>query len=107
MSRLSRWSTLVASWVLYWLLLAGIKLGPAIAAIWRVTRSGGPEGSSSVNFSAGDQGLILHVTKLGREVYTASTSIMGLVLWIGVPPLILWFVWAWLRSRQIRERETV
>jgi len=107
MSRLSRLSTLIASWILYWLLLIGIKGGPAIGAIWRATRAGGPEGSSSVNASFGDGGITLDVTRLGQSVYHGAISTLSLVLWIGIPPLVLWVAWAVLRRREERERASV
>lgn len=103
MGRLSRLSTLVASWILYWLLLVGVKLGPAIAAIMRAT--GGPsDGKSSVNVSYGDSGFVLDVAQQGQTVYHASASAMSLVLWIGIPPLVLWVLWAALRRRQVSPR---
>jgi hypothetical protein len=107
MSRLSRLSTLIASWILYWLLLIGVKAGPAIAAIWRATRGGGPEGSSSVNLSYGDGGFTLDVIRLGQSVYQGSISTLALVLWVGIPPLILWIVWAVVRRREERDRAVV
>jgi len=107
MSRLSRFSTLIASWVLYWLLLIGIKAGPAIAAIVRATQGKGPEGSSNVSLSYGDGGFTLDVTRLGASVYQGSISTLSLVLWIGVPPLLLWVAWAVLRRREERQQAGV
>jgi hypothetical protein len=104
MSRLSRLSSLIASWVLYWLLLLGIKGGPAIAAIIRATSGKAPEGSSNVNLSFGDGGFALNVARLGETVYAGSISFAALVCWLGVPPLLLWVVWAALRRREERAR---
>lgn len=107
MSRLTRLSSLVGSWVAWWLLVIGIKAGPAIAAIVRATSGGGSEGSS-VNLSFGDGGFTLKVARLGETVYQSSTSMMSLVLWLGVPPLLLWVAWALLRRREERrQRETI
>src|SRR5436189_5434050 len=99
MGRLARFSTLIASWSLYWLLLIGVKAGPAIAAILRATRGAGPQGSNSVNLSYGDGGFTLTATRLGETLYQGSISTLSLVLWIGVPPLLLWVAWAVLRKR--------
>jgi len=105
MSRWSRLSTLVASWVLYWLLLIGVKCGPAIAAILRATQSGGPQGAGSVNLSYGDGGFTLTALRLGETLYQGSISTLALVLWIGVPPLLLWVAWAVLRRRDERRSD--
>ena len=104
MRRLSRFSTLIASWVLYWLVLIGVKAGPAITAVLRATRGGGPEGSNSVNVSFGDGGFTLTATRLGETLYQGSISMLSLVLWIGIPPLLLWVAWAIVRRREERDR---
>src|SRR3954471_18939509 len=93
--RLSRLSALLGSWFLYWLLLIGVKLGPAIAAIFRATRQTG----SGVNVSFGDRGFELAVTQAGQSVYHATVGFLAFACWIGIPPLILWVAWAINRRR--------
>jgi len=99
---LTRLSTLLGSWAAYWLVLAGIKLGPAVAAIFRATRAEG----SSVNLSFGDQGFLLDVTQRGNTIYTGTTHLLPLALWVAVPPLLLWIVWVVLRQREQRGAAT-
>jgi hypothetical protein len=98
----ARLSTLLASWILYWLLIIGIKAGPAIAAILRATSGkGAPEGSSSVNLSFGDAGFTLDVTRLGETLYHGAIGLLPLALWIALPPLVLYVIWAAMRRREV------
>jgi len=99
--RLTRFSTLIGSWVAYWLLAGAIKLGPAIAAILRATR-GPSDNNSSVNLSFGDTGFMLDVTRAGQSVYYGATSLTALAFWIAGPPLLLWVIWVVLRQRRMR-----
>ena len=100
--RLSRFSTLLASWVLYWLILAGVKLGPAIAAIFRASRGTG----SSVNLGFGDKGFELSVTQAGQATYQGTVGLIALACWVAIPPLILTFAWA-IHRRQTEVRDRV
>ena len=62
--RRSVWA-LFGAWIVYWLILAGVKLGPAALAIWRATRGSPGSNDSSVNLSVGDWVLKLVVTQQG------------------------------------------
>ena len=91
MKRRSVW-WLFGSWIAYWLVVAGVKLGPAAVAIWRATR--GPEsGKNSVSFSAGSEGLKLVVAEHARTTWSGSISIAGLIAWVALVPLALWVAW--------------
>ena len=87
---------LLAAWGTYWIALTGVKLGPAIAAMWRVTR---PGQHGSVSLSYGDSQVSLTVANAAATVYQGATPLFPLALWIGVPPLLLWLGWLALRSR--------
>ena len=98
--RLTRFSTLIGSWVAYWLLAGALELGPAIAAILRATR-GPSDNNSSVNLSFGDTGFVLDVTRAGQSVYHGMISMTALAFWIAGPPLLLWALWVVLRQRRM------
>jgi hypothetical protein len=90
---LKRWrpATLLASWVVYWLLLAVFGLGPAIAAIWRAAHGG--NGQSDVRLSFTNGLIKLVVTVAGHSTYSGSIHLLVLGLLIGLPPLVLWSLW--------------
>jgi hypothetical protein len=88
--RRSVWG-LLGSWVVYWLALAAVKLGPAAMAIWRATRSGPDQGS--VAFNNGNWVLNLIVTEKGTTTWTGSIHVGALALWVGAVPLALWIIW--------------
>src|SRR5262245_11853787 len=95
-SRWSRLSTLVGSWLLYWLVLGAVKLTPAIAAI--IDATSGPSGAGgTVKASFGDGRVALEVIKQGATTYNGSIGQLPLALLIGVPPLIFWGIWMRLR----------
>ena len=100
-NRLTRLSVLLGAWGAYWLLLVGVKLGPAIAAILRATGPG--ESGSSVNLSYGDEGFLLSVVQHGQTIYSATTHLLPLTLWIAGPPLGLWIAWSVVRAKRSRE----
>jgi hypothetical protein len=89
---------LIGSWVAYWLVIAGVKLGPAALAIWRATR--GPDGSARVDASYDNGQVLLNVTDQGVKTYTGSASLLEIGAWIAGPPLIAWAVWAISRRRK-------
>ncbi|HEY7566271.1 MAG TPA: hypothetical protein VH762_01760 [Gemmatimonadaceae bacterium] len=81
---------LLLSWLSYWLLLAGVTLGPAVAAIMRAT---GPDAKGSLNASAGDKGLSLTVIADGGTTWSGTASLTSIAFWVVGPPLLLWLVW--------------
>jgi len=89
---LSRWRAthLLGAWVLYWVALVLVKLGPAIVAALRVMN--GAEGHGSINVSMNDG--TLSTTIVGDGVHwTGSASLTSIVLWLCGPPLLLWLLW--------------
>ena len=97
---LRSWSAgkLFASWVAYWLLLGGVTLGPAIAAIWRATQAEKGKGSFSMSF--GDGVIALDVLDTGAKIYHGSIHFLPLALLLAGPPLLLWLAWFASRSRR-------
>lgn len=95
---LSRWRPrhLLASWLAYWAALILVALGPAIPAIWRVTR---PDAHGSINGSFGDGLLKLTVMDSGTVVWEGAVRVLIATCWLGVPPLLLWLAWVIARSR--------
>ena len=96
---LRSWSAgkLFASWIAYWLLLIAIGLGPAIAAIWRV--SGAAEGKGSVSASFGNT-FTISVVDAGVTTYSGSIHALPLILLVAGPPLLLWVLWFASRSKR-------
>ena len=80
----------------YWLGLAAAKLGSAILAAWWVSRL--PPGHGAI--SAGLQDLMLHLTiaQDAKVLWSGSTSLVALVMWVAGPPLLLALTWRWSRE---------
>lgn len=100
---LKRWrpSTLLASWILYWLFLGAISLAPAIAAIWKATHAGEGKGDFALSFGNGLLDLVVHVN--GQAIYNGSVHFTTLGLLVGGPPLILYALWLTQRPRRAPE----
>lgn len=96
---LRRWGTgrLLASWIAYWAVLAVVKLGPGLVAIWRATQDG--SGHSSVSFNFNGAVFSLLVTKAGQTTWTGSAHLLVIAAWIAGPPLLLWLIWVTQRTR--------
>jgi hypothetical protein len=99
---LSRWRSgyLLLSWVIYWILLFAVTLGPAVPPILRATAA---NAKGEVNASMGDSLLSLIVKENGRVTWSGSTHPLTAALWLAVPPLILWAIWVFSRSAATRE----
>jgi hypothetical protein len=99
MSPLRRWTSrgLFWSWLAYWAVLIVVKLGPAIAAIWRATHAPAGQGTVSANFSNGVLSVV--ITQAGRTLWSGSNHLLALAAWIAGPPLLLWLIWATQRTR--------
>lgn len=82
--------------VAYWIGLTAVKLGAAILAGWWVSRL--PQGHGSI--SAGLQNLVLHLTiaQDGKVLWSGSTPLPALALWVMGPPLLLALTWRWIRE---------
>jgi hypothetical protein len=105
---LRRWkpTTLFASWVVYWTVLAVVTLTPAAIAIWRATQAPGNKSDVSLNFGS-DAGFSLLVHANGQLTYGATASWMTIVLLVGGPPLLLWLAWLSQRPRPERSATEV
>jgi hypothetical protein len=104
---LNRWrpSTLLASWVVYWVVLVLVTLGPAFAAMWKATHSGSGKADFSLNFGNGLFTLVVHAN--GNTIYNGSASVLAIALLVGVPPLLLWGLWLSQRPRAQQRPERV
>ena len=89
------------SWIIYWICLLIVGLGPAIAATSSATR-GPDDQKSSVNVSFGDGGFAIKVVKSGLQTYAASIHLLTAALWIAVPPLAIWLLWVVTSGRRER-----
>jgi len=96
---LRRWKPgqLLLGWAAYWAGLVGVTLSPAIGATWRATHL--PEGHGSVSASFNDATLSYTVIEDGVKTWVGTTSMTTALLWVVVPPLLLWLVWLIVRKR--------
>jgi hypothetical protein len=101
---LSRWKArhLLGAWAVYWLALVLVKLGSGILAALRVIN--GPEGHGRIDANMGDGVLTTNVVGDGVH-WTASASVMSIVLWLCGPPLLLWLLWLVTRRAPTPARE--
>jgi threonine/homoserine/homoserine lactone efflux protein len=99
--RVSRWKPrhLLVAWSLYWVALVAVTLGPAIAAVLRVTVPAGAKGDVSANFGDGVMHLIINGN--GTTLWSGAAKTVTIALWLGGPPLLLWL--AWLVARPARQ----
>ena len=101
---LSRWKAthLLGAWVVYWIALVFVKLGPGIASALRVIN--GPKDHGSINVSMNDGTFVAKVIGDGVQ-WTGSASLMSIVLWLCGPPLLLWLLWLVTRRAPTPARE--
>lgn len=81
---------LLRAWLAYWVTLTGVALGPAIAAIARVS---GPSGKGSASAGFGDGGFNLVVTNANGPTWSGSASLTSIAFWLAGPPLVMWAIW--------------
>lgn len=86
--------------VTYWLGLVVVKLGPAIAAAWQVSRL--PPNHGNMSASLTNTLLRLSIDIDGVALWAGSISLGALLAWVVGPPVLLA-----LTSRWIREAEAV
>jgi hypothetical protein len=100
---LRRWRPrhLLIAWIAYWIAFAVVGLGPAVPAILRATRAGNGQGTISLSFANGLLELVVKVR--GITTWSGSSHLLPLVLWLVVPPVLLWL--AWLSTRRRHEAE--
>jgi hypothetical protein len=104
MFSIGRWKPrhLLGAWIAYWVGLAAVTLGPAIAAMVRVL--GGEDGKGSI--SLGFENAIAHLTVMqgAATMWTGTAHLLTIALWIAVPPLVLWTIWMAARGRIVGSR---
>ena len=82
---------LLLTWVAYWVALTLVTLGPAIAAVLRMSQLASGHGGVSAGFADGVMSLT--ITETGVTTWTGSVSFLSLVLLLTGPPLLIWLVW--------------
>lgn len=87
---------LLMSWAAYWLGLGVATVWKPVSLAWRVSR---PSAKGSISAGYGDGAINLKMVMDGVTTYTASVNVSTMLLWIAVPPLVLWLGWFLLRSR--------
>jgi hypothetical protein len=90
---LRRWRPwhLLLAWSVYWVALIVVKLGPAIAAGWRISR---PGRHGSVSMSVTNGILSANLIEDARTVWSGASSLSHVALLAALPPLLIWMVWA-------------
>jgi hypothetical protein len=91
-----RASHLLAVWTGYWSAIGAVLLAPALGAMVRVMTD--PDGHATVSAGIGS-GVATVVVKGGTASYSGSASVSTLLLWVAVPPLVLWLAWLLTRER--------
>jgi hypothetical protein len=99
-SRHWRASHLLGAWVAYWVALLAVWFARPVLAAWRVKDA--PPGTSQATVSFGDRGIVARIVMEGRTLVDQHASLGAILLWLTVPPLILFLLW--LRSGSARER---
>ena len=89
---------LLLSWGAYWVGLVAVKLSPAIREMWRVTQL--PEGHGTINASFNNGVFNLSVVEDGVTTLASSAPFSTILLWVLVPPIVLWALWLLVRVRQ-------
>lgn len=92
-----RWRHLFAAWIAYWAGLAVVTLWRPIGLARRLSQLPDEQGTISVELSNAQ--FTAHMLERGAEIWSVSTSLLTIGLWIAGPPLLLWGVWAMSRSR--------
>jgi len=103
-SMLRRWRAkhLLIAWIVYWVALIVISLRSALAAAARAVS--GPPGHGSIGASVENSNFILKVTTDG-QIWTSTTSLTAMALWLAGPPLLLFLLWLATRRAPVAERD--
>jgi len=88
---------LMVGWLGYWAVLGVTSLWRPLSVAWRVTR---PEGKGSMSASFENTTLHFKMLQETTTVWAASISITEILLWLSVPPLLMWMGWVALRPRR-------
>ena len=84
--------------VAYWLGLGVVKLGPAIAAAWQVSRL--PPNHGSMSASLANALLRVSIAIDGVAVWAGSVSLAALFAWVVGPPVLLALTSRWVRETE-------
>lgn len=94
MLSIRRWRAthLLGAWVVYWLLLALVALGRPLLLARRIAAL--PEGRSSASASFGDGAVDARLVADGATLWHGHAAYGTVLLWLLLPPLLLWLLWA-------------
>ena len=92
-----RWRHLFAAWIAYWAGLAVVTLWRPIGLARRLSQL--PDGQGTISAELSNAQFTARMVERGAEIWSVSTSLLTIGLWIAGPPLVLWGVWAMGRSR--------
>ncbi len=92
---------LISGWTVYWVGLAAATLSTPARLLWRIAR--GPTGESTVSAGLNNGVLDASVAQRGEVLWSGDISVIALTLWIAGPPLLMWAVWLYSRTRSIEE----
>jgi hypothetical protein len=81
---------LLSAWITYWVGLTLVAIGPALLDIWQLSRTNA-KGNASAAFTDGR--LALTVQNGTATSWSGTVSLLAALLWIAVPPLVLWIGW--------------
>lgn len=97
MLSIRRWHAahLFGAWVAYWVLLVLVALGRPLLLVRRIAAL--PEGRSSASASFGNGGFDARMIADGATLWHGHASYGAVVLWVVLPPLLLWLLWVALR----------
>lgn len=82
---------LLAAWAAYWVVLALAVLGEPLLRLREITRL--PDGRSSASASFRDGAVDVQLVADGAAVWQGQASLTAILLWLVVPPLLLWGAW--------------
>ena len=88
---------LLAGWLGYWVVLGATTLWRPIMVGWRVSR---PDAHGSISAAFDKSTLTIKMLEESTTVWTTSTSMTTIFLWLSVPPLLMWLGWVALRPRR-------
>jgi hypothetical protein len=94
---------LLLGWVAYWVLLAIAVLRTPVMIAWRLSQL--PDGHSSISADLGNAGFHVTMSQEGTVVWAGSVHLLTAALWIGLPPLAMWFAWFVRRSKSEPRRD--
>jgi hypothetical protein len=102
-SFLRRWQArhLLVAWIVYWVLLIGVSMHSAIAAMRALNA---PHGLGSISASM-DSGNFVLKASVGADTWSHATSLTAMTLWFAGPPLLLFLVWLVTRRAPVSARE--